>query len=185
MIFALLGWFGTIAYLVNHAYISLVPQRNDAIYYGGNFLAASALVISSLVSGSYQAVVINGFWALISILVFAKVNLQGLPVSRRLFNGVLAVFAIAFVYQGLINHTLDIRLLAWSSAFVFSASYLLFSVHKLRTLHYLLFNAYAAFSLLPQVWLDQNWPVFVLEICWGGISIYGAVRRYNEVHLID
>tara|TARA_R110000868_G_scaffold39650_6_gene137845 strand:- start:882 stop:1439 length:558 start_codon:yes stop_codon:yes gene_type:complete len=185
MIFAILGWFGTTTYLVNHAYISLVKRHNNAIYYGANLLAASSLVISSLVSNSYQAVVINGFWALISILILAKVNLQGLPVSRRFFNLVLIMFALGLIYQALMHSFLDIRLLGWSSAFVFSASYLLFSVNKMRILSYLLCNAYAAFALLPQVWLDQNWPVFGLEICWGCISIYGAARRYNEVHLID
>ena len=185
MIFALLGWFGTITYLVNHAYISLVQQRNNTIYYAGNLLAAVALVISSVASDSFQAVVINGFWALISILILAKVDLQRLPISRRFFNAVLVIFAIALVYQGVVHAKLDIRLLGWSSAFVFSASYLLFSVAKMRILIYLLCNAYAAFSLLPQVWLDQNWPVFVLEICWGCISIYGAARRYSQVRLID
>jgi hypothetical protein len=183
--FALLGWFGTVAYLVNHAYISLVQQRNNTIYYGGNFLAATALVISSMASHSFQAVVINGFWALISILILAKVDLQRFPVSRRLFNAILVLFALALLYQALLNSEFDIRLLGWSSAFVFSASYLLFSVGKMRILIYLLCNAYAAFALLPQVWQDENWPVFVLEICWGCISIYGAARRYNQVHLID
>lgn len=185
MIFVMFGWCGTLIYLVNHAYISLVPQRNNAIYYGGNFLAAILLVISSVASGSYQAVVINGFWALISIVVFANLDLKRLPVSRQFFNAVIALFAIAILYNGLVSEQLDIRLLGWSSAFVFSASYLLFSVAKIRILTYLLWNAYAAFALLPQVWLDENWPVFGLEVCWGCISIYGALRRFNQIHLID
>ncbi|MCF2950180.1 hypothetical protein L0668_18860 [Paraglaciecola aquimarina] len=185
MIFTFLGWFGTISYLLNHAYISLIQQRNDTIYYGGNLLAASALVISSIASNSIQAAVINGFWAIISILILIKVDLNRLPFSRRIFRLILLCFACALLYQAYTTKGLDIELLGWSSAFVFSASYLLFSVGKMQILNYLICNTYAAFAILPQVWVDQNWPVFGLEICWGCISIYGVTRKYSEIHLID
>ncbi|MFT2090271.1 CBU_0592 family membrane protein [Paraglaciecola sp. 2405UD69-4] len=185
MIFIILGWFGTITYLVNHGYISFSKDKSNLIYYGGNFLAALSLVISSIVSQSYQAVVINGFWAIISILVLANINLKRLPINVMFFNIILGIFAIGVAYQGIMLNKLDTQLLGWSSAFVFSASYLLFTIGKMPIINYLIFNAYAAFVILPQVWIDQNWPVFALEICWGTISLYGAFRKINEVHLID
>ena len=65
--FEVIGWFGTVLYLINHVYISLNSQYKKNIYYVGNAIAALALVLSSLVVSSMQAVIINGFWAIVSV----------------------------------------------------------------------------------------------------------------------
>jgi hypothetical protein len=180
-----LGWLGTVTYLLNHAYISLVPQWRPSIYYGANLVAALALVATSLHSQSLQAVAINGFWALLSIALLYGLPVAKLPFSSRLFHQLLLVFAIAIGYLSSVNGAQAVIALGWSSVFVFSAAYLLFSSGKMKTRHYLAFNGYAALALMPQLWLDQNWPVFGLEVAWAAISFYGVGKHKDDVHLID
>jgi len=185
MMILILGWAGTIIYLLNHGYISLSTQWRPSIYYSGNLIAAVALVTTSLQHNSQQAVIINGFWALLSLALLCKLPVEKLPFNNRLFYLLLLCFVALIGYQSFYNTQQIMIILGWSSAFVFSGSYLLFSAGKMKQVHYLAFNAYAAVALLPQLWVDQNWPVFGLEVVWAIISLYGFVRRFDEVHLID
>jgi len=188
MITAILGWFGSALYLINHGYISVVKNWHPTIYYGGNLIAALSLVVSSLMMFSYQAVVINAFWALISVLLLIKVDVAKVPISKRIFNlgfvFILAWLAFSAFQHGWGSFTFH-AYLGWSSSYVFCLSYFLFCSKKLSHINYLLFNFYAASALLPLLWSQQNWPVFSLEICWALISAYGVFKRIEKVHLID
>lgn len=184
----ILGWLGSLLYLVNHGYIAVVKNWNTNIYYAGNFFAASFLVVSSLIISSYQAVVINGFWALISVLLLLKFDVAKVPLSKRIFQlGFIIIIAfLAFVaYRDGWNSSTFQNYLGWSSSYVFCLSYFLFCSKKLSHVNYLLFNVYAACCLLPILWLQQNFPVMGLEVCWALISAYGVFKRLDEVHLID
>lgn len=185
---AALGWIGSVLYLLNHAYISIVKNWKPSFYYGGNFIAAISLVISSLILASYQAVVINSFWAVISILLLVKFDVSRLAFSKRFFyvgfSLFLAVCTWIVVKYGL-SSDVFFTYLGWSSSYVFCLSYFLFSSKKLSHVSYLLLNVYAATALLPLLWGQQNWPVFTLEVCWALISGYGVFARLDEVHLID
>ncbi|MGB1261558.1 MAG: CBU_0592 family membrane protein [Cognaticolwellia sp.] len=185
MTMILVGWLGTILYLVNHGYISLIAKWRKNIYYAGNAIAAICLVISSTVSHSWQAVVINSFWTIISISLLFGFDLTNVKFNKHIFRVIVAAMLIVFCGQYLLEQTFNLTLLGWISAFVFSACYLLFSADKMLPRYYLLWNAFAAVTLLPQLWLDQNWPVFALEIAWAIISIYGAIRRFEQVHLVQ
>jgi hypothetical protein len=183
-----LGWIGSILYLINHAYISVVKHWQPKVYYGGNFIAAVSLVASSLMIYSYQAVVINGFWALISILLIMKFDVAKVPLSKRVFYLGFVLILVWSAFSGLEHgwRSSDFyAALGWSSSYVFCFSYFLFCSKKLSHLSYLLFNIYAASALLPILWAQQNLPVFGLEICWAAISAYGVYARLDEVHLID
>jgi hypothetical protein len=185
MTVALIGWFGTLLYLVNHAYISLNKQWKKRVYYSGNAIAAVCLICSSYVAGSWQAVFINGFWAVISVALLCDANLRSITFSKNFFYVMVGAMLTYFLGEFALQQTLNLALLGWTSAFIFSACYLLFSTEKMLPRFYLCWNAFAAIALLPQLWLDQNWPVFSLEIAWAAISIYGAARRFKEVHLIQ
>lgn len=184
----MLGWLGSILYLINHGYISVVKNWNPKIYYGGNLIAALSLVVSSLMIVSYQAVVINGFWAIISILLLIKVDVAKVPLSKKLFSVgfiiIIAWLSLAGFQEGWRSSTF-FSYLGWSSSYVFCLSYFLFCSKKLSHVNYLLLNIYAASALLPLLWEQQNWPVFSLEVCWAVISAYGVLARIDEVHLID
>ena len=185
IIFAsIFGWLGAMLYLLSHSYISYKADWNKRLYYAGNLIAALLLIATSVAFNSWQAVVINGFWAVISLLFFCDVKLGSLPVSSSMFRAAVVLLwgwiAILWFKDG----DLNLGLLGWSSAFVFSAAYLLFSVERMRPGYYFLWSAYAALALLPQLWLEQNWPVFMLEIIWAGISLFGAIRRFGQFRLI-
>jgi len=181
---SIFGWLGTILYLLSHSYISYKADWNKRLYYAGNLIAAMLLIATSVVFSSWQAVVINCFWAVISLLLVCDVKLRSLPVSPSMFRAAMVLLwgwiAVLWFEDGDVN----LGLLGWSSVFVFSAAYLLFSVERMRPGYYFLWSAYAALALLPQLWLEQNWPVFVLEIIWAGISLFGAIRRFGQFRLI-
>lgn len=188
MIVVTLGWFGSVLYLINHGYISAFKHWKPKIYYGCNLIAALSLVVSSLMIFSYQAVVINGFWAIISILLLLNIDVAKVPFSKRVFK-LGFVFILAWlVFIGFQYGWGSITLydyLGWSSSYVFCLSYFLFCSKKLNHINYLLFNIYAACALLFILWEQHNWPVFSLELCWAAISAYGVFARLDEVHLIN
>ena len=184
----ILGWFGSFLYLVNHAYISIVKGWNTKLYYSGNFIAAMSLVVSSLLIFSYQAVVINAFWAVVSILLLIKFDVAKVPLSKRIFFLGFIAILVWLLISGSQNgwqSTTFYSHLGWSSSYVFCFSYFLFCSKKLSHVNYLLLNIYAACALLPLLWQQQNWPVFSLEVVWATISAYGVLSRIDEVHLID
>ncbi|RHW76174.1 hypothetical protein [Colwellia sp. RSH04] len=183
-----LGWIGSLLYLIGHAYISMVKSWSPKIYYASNLIAALSLVISSLILFSYQAAVINSFWALISILLLKKIDISKVPVSKRSFYiGSVAIIGwCAFVgYDSGWKSTNFYTVLGWSSSYAFCLSYFLFCSKKVTHIKYLLINIYAAGAIMPILWVQQNWPVFSLEVCWVAISAYGVYARMDEVHLID
>lgn len=185
MSLALIGWAGTLIYLLGHAYISLQPRWKPLLYYGGNFIAGSSLVASSLALGSWQAVVINGFWAGISLAVLGRVSLARLGFARIWLDAVFVALLGAGLAAAVVEPAWAVRILGWSSAVVFCAGYLLFSAQRLPPQGYFLYNAYAASALLPQLIVDANWPVFVLEACWAVLSLYAWSRRRWQFHLLE
>lgn len=180
-----LGWLGITFYLLGHAYISIVKDWKKVIYYSGNLIAAVSLVISSTAIESWQAVVINVFWAIISILQLLRYDLSKVLFSMLAFKIILAGVWLALIIMSVVKQSVQLDILGWSSAFVFCAGYLLFTANKMSLNLYFICTAYAASSLMPQLWLDQNWPVFTLEVCWIIISVYGLISKYNEPRLID
>lgn len=185
---AIIGWLGSGIYLINHAYISTKKYWNSTVYYTGNLLAALILVTSSLLISSYQAVVINSFWAIISVMLLMRLDVAKIPISKRVFYFGFIIILSYSLYAG-IEHGCQsadfFTRIGWSSSYVFCLSYLLFCSDKMNKVKYLLFNFYAATALLPILWTQQNWPVFTLEVCWALISLYGVYTRVEEIHLID
>lgn len=186
-----IGWAGTIIYLLNHGYISTVVNWKRKLYFGGNFVAAALLVVQSVYLLSWQAVVINCFWMVVSICLLANISFDMVKVRAKHYYQVCAIVFILIVSLSIYSVLLTakwnaaIDMFGWSSAFVFCSSYFLFSALRITSRAYLVLNAYAALALLPLLWFNQNWPVFALEIAWAGISIYGVAKSYQHVHLID
>ena len=182
---AIVGWMGTFIYLINHAYLSFMSQSNRTIYYSLNLIAALSLVASSFYIASWQALFVNLFWALISLAMVFKLPLEGFRFNKVWFYGILSAVLLVFVAVSVWNLQINISILAWASVIVFSVAYLLFSTNVISQREYLLWNMYAAFTLLPELWRDDNYPVFFLEVVWGIISLYGAIKMSRHVHLLD
>jgi hypothetical protein len=180
------GWFGTIMYLVNHAYISFVRDWRANVYYTGNLLAATALTVQSFYLSSWQAVAINGFWMITSMLLLLGVRMDRIKIRSLhyfTFSGILLASVLASIFFIELTQFYDV--MAWSAAYFFCSSYFLFTAKRIPSRAYLAINIYAALALLPQLWLSANYPVFTLEIAWAIVSLIGMIRTYNEVHLID
>jgi hypothetical protein len=180
----IIGWLGTCIYLIGHAYISIVQGWEQKNYYIINLIAAICLIISSLFNYSWQALMVNLFWMVISILLLLNVNLTASKFTLKQYYWVFGGFLVNFIMQSIYKQEIDLASLGWIAAFVFSSVYLLLSAEKMLPRYYLLWNIFAALALLPQLWVDQNWPVFGLEISWAVISFYGAVRKFEQAHLI-
>lgn len=182
--FEIIGWFGTLLYLVNHVYISVVVGYQKNIYYLGNLIAAASLVLSSFMVNSMQAVIINGFWTIVSLALLMRLPVHQFPFSRRAFYSVLVFFIGFILFNFIAKSHLDLMLMGWLSAYIFCFGYLLFSGEKLKHTNYLILNFVAAVVLIPQLWLDQNLPVLALESAWAMISLYGVIKKLNDPHLI-
>lgn len=186
LFFSIVGWCGTVIYLANHTYISVNADWRKLIYFGGNFVAASFLLMQSTYLASWQAVVINGFWMVISLSLLAGISFENIRVSAKHYY-VFCAFALSglCVSIAFLDWETVVQLFAWSSAFVFCSCYFLFSAQRITSRAYLMLNIYAALVLLPQLYLTSNWPAFGLEVAWATISSYGVIKSYRRVHLID
>lgn len=186
MLLTIIGWLGTVLYLANHAYISLIKNWRPKVYFLGNLIAATSLTVQSVYISSWQAAAINGFWMVISALLLIGVKMDSVKITAKpyfVFSGILLTSVLStFIFVEL---TQFYDILGWSAAYFFCSSYFLFSAKRISSRAYLAINVYAALVLLPQLWLQANYPVFALEIAWALVSLIGIVKSYQEVHLID
>ena len=166
----LIGWIGTALYLANHAAYSLSSRYPRPWYYGSNFVAAIGVACSSLMLASVQPVVINAFWALISILALLRFEKFPGVLKVRYFNAVAILLAIAALCFAPFNLYSAANILGWTSAFVFCGSYLLLASKRLSARIFQRNNMISALIILPNLYIDANWPTFLLEVCWAVLS---------------
>ena len=165
------GWVGTVLYLLNHAYVSLVKAWKPAWYFSGNLLAALLLVIQSSYLQSWQAVAVNGFW-----LVISAYSLTGKKLTANLLKPAHLPFilfftvGVALAFLGLSFEGV-VQSLAWSATLAFGLRYFLFASSTLSQRQYLIYNFYAASVIAPAMYFDANYPVLALEVSWAVISL--------------
>lgn len=176
----ILGWTGTLLYLLNHAYISLYINWKERIYYIGNLIAALCLVVSSYSIQSWQPVITNCFWAIVSLCSLYSISLDRCTFSKKIFELVLLLFIGCTILICIYSTAVGIIMFAWSSVYVFCSGYLLFTAKRLSPRTFLLYNTYAAFAITPKLVADTNYPVLILEICWAVISLYGVFNLPNK-----
>jgi len=69
----ILGWIGTITYLIAYALVSLKKAEGDSVLYQGmNIFAGVLLVIYSLHLKAYAATGLNAVWALIGLYTLGR-----------------------------------------------------------------------------------------------------------------
>ena len=175
-----LGWAGTGIYLASYAYIGLVVDFRRDLYFGANALAAALVTVSSAALGTWQSVLINAFWLLVSIWSRQRWRIRIRWFNRFLLRGLVTAMLSGAVVFSLKDGIVAIAILGWSSVLAYCGSYLLFSARAMATDEFHLFNAYAAAALLPQLWLDSNWPVLALEICWFVLALTAFARHVHR-----
>jgi len=69
----ILGWTGSIFYLVAYALVSLKKTEGDSVLYQGiNILAATMVVIYTLSLGAYATTGLNAVWVVIGLLTLGR-----------------------------------------------------------------------------------------------------------------
>ncbi len=183
--FDALGYAGTILYLANHAYVSLHPSYRENWYFSANLIAALAVVASSLALMSMQAVATNAFWAIISILrLFGKTPTLAISVPTLGWQTLLAT-GVCLIIGWWLDAAIAIAVAAWCSVLLFATAYFLFASGQLAKRHYLIANFVAAIVIMPQLWVDANYPVLLLEFAWAVISAVGAVRADRAARVVE
>ena len=171
-----LGWAGMALYLVAYAYLGLRRTADRRRYFLANAVAAALVGTSSGLIGTWPSVAINLFWFTVSLLALAGITAGARHLTPRSFTLFSAVLPVTAAIAFFVDHMLAIALLGWTSAILFSGAYLLFAAGRLRARPFHLYNATAAAVILPQLWVDQNWPVMALEVCWFVLSCISALR---------
>lgn len=70
----LLGWIGTVAYLIAYLLLSIKKLRSDTVlYHLLNAIGAAGLIIHAVNLNDYPNLIVNGVWGAIAIFAIALV----------------------------------------------------------------------------------------------------------------
>jgi hypothetical protein len=69
----ILGWTGSIMYLVAYALVSMKKTEGDSVLYQGmNVVAGIFLVIYTFTLEAYATMALNGVWAIIGLITLGR-----------------------------------------------------------------------------------------------------------------
>jgi len=69
----ILGWTGSIMYLVAYALVSMKKTEGDSLLYQGmNVIAGIFLVIYTFTLEAYATMALNGVWAIIGLITLGR-----------------------------------------------------------------------------------------------------------------
>ena len=69
----ILGWTGSVLYLLAYALVSLKKTEGDSLLYQGiNIFAATLLVIYTLYLGAYATTSLNAVWVVIGLFTLGR-----------------------------------------------------------------------------------------------------------------
>lgn len=69
----ILGWIGSILYLLAYALVSMKKTEGDSVLYQGmNILAGVLLVIYTVYLGAYATSGLNGVWVVIGLITLGR-----------------------------------------------------------------------------------------------------------------
>lgn len=177
MIAILIGWVGTLLYVASYLYLTFSPAFKPSRYYLGNLLAAICICVVSLALFSWQALIINLFWVVVSFAGLKDWKL-GIKLPNQIVSiAIMSVIVItSVVIFSFFKSALGISMMAWSSTICYCFGYLLFTNQILEEDTYFIVNGVCSILIIPELWNDQNYPTVVLQIIWLIISITGFIR---------
>jgi hypothetical protein len=69
----ILGWTGSVLYLLTYAFVSMKKTEGDSIlYHGMNIIAGTLLVIYTLSLGAYATTSLNVVWVAIGLFTLGR-----------------------------------------------------------------------------------------------------------------
>ena len=184
IILEIAGWAGAFLYLYAYLLIVLKINKTQRYYLLTNAIAATGVVLVSVLKGTYQAVILNLAWLVISGLRFYSVNMPR-RIPGRLFLRTMVPVCFVWVvisYWAIAPHH-SISVLAWLGTATFLLAYLLFVNERLTLREFNLWNIAAPIALLPRLYEDANWAVFALETLWASAALYATLTHRPAVHV--
>jgi hypothetical protein len=178
MLVSVIGWLGTVTYLVAYMLLALGVLETGAVYLTMNIAAAGMVMLFSATRASWAALVINGAWCTISLYSQLKLPLRIpqilVPIIR--YGIVIALFgAISILSLG--NPLYAFGVLAWCSFCSYIFPYLFFLNQKISLTEFHRWNLLAAVIIIPDLVIDHNWPVVVIEVFWSGVALAGLLWK--------
>ncbi|MEO1324298.1 MAG: hypothetical protein AAFV59_14960 [Pseudomonadota bacterium] len=186
MIFEIAGWAAFALYLLSHAYLSIFKSIHRPSYFAMNVAAAVLLTVSSVAISSWQAVLINVFWLVVSYAGLTDSSILQRIVPRLWRT--LAPAAILTVTGAIVllsDYARALDLLGWAGVWLFCGSYLLFTAQKVSRVSYLWMSLVAYALLLPIYFVQSHWPSFTLGVAWSAITIIGLVEAISSARRAD
>ncbi|MCD8433395.1 hypothetical protein LNJ05_11550 [Tenacibaculum finnmarkense genomovar ulcerans] len=73
--FTLIGWLGTILYIISYLFLSLEKLSSQKkTYHFLNVLGACCLIVNAMPNKDYPNMVVNFFWGLIALFTIIKIH---------------------------------------------------------------------------------------------------------------
>ncbi len=177
IIIEIVGWCGSLLYLLSYILLAVNLIEKGKGYYYLNIIAAIFVIIISLEKTTYQAVVINLLWGMISLNSLYRFFKTKAPIKLSVFRLINILLLLIFTSVLFLNVTEGINLFGWLSVVYFISSYFYFASSYISEKEFHIWNFLAALSIIPQLYIDQNWPVIVLETFWAAFAVWGYIKE--------
>lgn len=180
MIFEIIGWTGSFMYILSYFLLSYNIIESGKLYYLLNKIAATLIVIISIIKSTFQPVLINSIWLYISYMGYHNKNINIKFLNKYILHSVSVLFFLSFGIVFFIDIKLSFDILAWFSVFAFSTSYFLYSMKNIQEKAFHFYNFLAAISLIPKMILFSNYQVVLLEILWALFAVIAYVKNTKD-----
>lgn len=177
------GWLGTLLYLLAHSLLSL-GVINRFKYVALN--AAAALVVSfySVYEWSLQPVFINIVWSGLSfwgLFLHSDENPQDTGQKRgsrdMLYSVLIIVSGLVAISVALVFIKFSLFfILSWLSVWLYSSTYFSFIFLRMSDRWFFILCIVSAAIIIPQLFLDSNYPVIGVQVLWIFWSLVGLFR---------
>ncbi len=182
LIIEIIGWIGSIMYLVAYFLLSNKIIEKDKLYYLLNIVAAVLVAILSTYKNTMQSVFLNLFWGYLSYFAYINKEFKFNIISVRLFNiSISALLIVSFILLLLKKQFLALDTLAWISVFVFIVSYYLLLVNKISLQSFNIYNFIAAFIIIPKMYTFENYQVAFVQAIWAFFALKAYVEDLNLI----
>lgn len=181
MLVEILGWIGSIIYIVAYFLISKGKIDKDKMYYLLNMIAAVLVSIVSIAKMTIQPVFTNLFWLYVSYVSYIEKEIKFKFINKKILDFILVVMGIYSVVTFFIwDYLYCFDILAWLSVVAFVGSFYLFSIDKINTQSFHLYNIIAALSVIPKMVAFDNYQVACLEILWAIFAIKAYFKASKD-----
>ena len=182
----IIGWIGSIIYIVAYFLLAYKIIKKDKLYYLLNKIAALLIIIVSIKKSTFQPIVINGLWLYISYLGYHKLHFEVKFLNKYMMHIISVIIVTSSVITNFFfDSKVAFDVLAWFSVFAFSSSYFLFSMKKIHEKTFHLYNLMAAITIIPKMYIFDNYQVVILEIIWALLALQAYIKTSkNDDYLI-